>query len=335
VHSPPSCPCSLSIITVAYQSAEKLPDFLASARSAAADAETIVVDNASTDDTVSVARRRGADQVVVSPTNLGFGRACNLGAERASGDWLLFANPDLAIECVPTTTLPAAATSERYGIRAGLISEQGSSHRSSLRAEQTVAEDAIAQLLHRLVPRALSGLIPKRRWPPRWASGALFLCRRSEFAAVGGFDPRFFLYFEDRDLAARYRSAGYPILLESHLRGSHGHGQSSQGIDSWIRESWSLVSWIEYRGVWHGTKEARRAAGLTLSTLSCIRLLGERIPGDRTDRKAAEATHITALLRDVERRLPDAADAADAGGAAGFYPFARAALHDLLSNGRT
>jgi hypothetical protein len=312
----------LSIITVAYQSAEKLPGFLACARSAAPDAQCIVVDNASTDGSSDIARRQGADQVVACPSNLGFGRACNTGAGHADGDWLLFANPDLAIECVPTLT--TAATSERYGIRAGLISEKGGPYRSSLRAEQTVTEDAIAQLLYRLVPRALSGYLPKRRWPARWASGALFLCRRSEFAATGGFDPRFFLYFEDRDLAARYRSRRYPILRESHLRGSHGHGQSSHGIDSWVREAWSLVSWIEYRGVWHGTRQARHAARLTLAALSSIRLLGERMPGDRTGKKAAEAAHIIAFLDDLEQQLPDAT---------GFHPFARAALHDLVSNG--
>jgi N-acetylglucosaminyl-diphospho-decaprenol L-rhamnosyltransferase len=308
---------TLSIITVTYQSAEKLPGFIASAQSAAPGAEMIVVDNASTDETVSVADRYGADEVIASPANIGFGRACNLGAERASGDWLLFANPDLAIERVPT--LAAVAPSARYGIRAGLISEQGSSYRSSLRAEQTLAEDAIAQLLYRLVPRDLSRFIPKRRWPARWASGALFLCRRHEFAAVGGFDPRFFLYFEDRDLSARYRSAGYPIQLESHLRGVHGHGQSSRGVDTWVREAWSLVSWIEYRGVWHGRRAAGRAARLTLSTLSSLRRLSEHMRNDRSDKKSAEIAQILMFLNDLGKNLEYLPDC---------HPLARAALED-------
>lgn len=309
---------TISIITVSYQSAEKLPGFLTSARSAACEAESIVVDNASTDDTVSIAHGHGADRVVVSPTNLGFGRACNLGAEHASGEWLLFANPDLVIEHVPA--LATAGASQRYGIRAGLISEKGSPHRSSLRAEQTLGEDVIAQLLYRLVPHNLSGLIPKRRWPPRWASGALFLCRRREFAAVGGFDPRFFLYFEDRDLAARYRSAGYPILLEPRLQGSHGHGQSSQGVDPWVKEAWSLVSWIEYRGIWHGSAAARRAARLTLSTLSAIRRSDRYFHSDRVRRKAAEAARMVTFLCNLQQHLEDMSD---------FYPFARTALEGL------
>jgi N-acetylglucosaminyl-diphospho-decaprenol L-rhamnosyltransferase len=310
---------TLSIITVTHQSAEKLPGFIAAARSAAPGAETIVVDNASTDETAFVAHRHGADRVIASPANVGFGRACNLGAQQASGEWLLFANPDLAIERVPTLTAAAPSESKMYGIRAGLISEQGGSHRSSLRAEQTFVEDATAQLLYRLVPRGLARFIPKRRWPPRWASGALFLCRRRELAAVGGFDPRFFLYFEDRDLSARYRSAGYPILLESRLRGVHGHGQSSRGVDTWVREAWSLVSWIEYRGVWHGRSAAGHAARLTLSALSSIRRLNGHLQNDRSVKKAAEIAQILILLSNLEKHLKDVPDC---------HPLARAALDD-------
>jgi N-acetylglucosaminyl-diphospho-decaprenol L-rhamnosyltransferase len=309
----------LSIITVAYQSAEKLPGFLASARSAAPCAESIVVDNASTDETVAVARRHDADRVISSSANLGFGRACNLGAGSARGDWLLFANPDLAIESVP----PLPLLGERpFGIAGGWLSEKGHASCPSLRAEPTFAEEAATQLFYRLIPRGHDRLAPRRRRPSRWASGALLLCRRDEFLGLGGFDPRFFLYFEDRDLARRYRRAGHPLRLEERLRGHHGHGASSPGVRSWVREAWSLVSWIEYRGVWRGPAAARHAARLTLSGLSSIRVLGERIPGDRTTRKAEEVAQILAFLQDLDRQLA---------GSENFHPFARAALREALS----
>jgi N-acetylglucosaminyl-diphospho-decaprenol L-rhamnosyltransferase len=313
---------TLSIITVTYQSAEKLPDFLASARSAASEAEHIVVDNASTDRTTRVAHRHGAHQVVESPTNVGFGRACNLGADCASGDWLLFANPDLTIESVPTLE---PTCSRPFGIAGGWLSERGNPHKPSLRAEPTLPEEAIAQLLYRLVPNGISRFARQRRRPACWASGALLLCRRSEFLELGGFDPRFFLYFEDRDLAGRYRRRDFPLHLDARLRGHHGHGKSSPSVRSWVREAWSLISWIEYRGIWHGPPAARHAAGLTLSTLSSMHSLGERIPGDRAKKKAAEAAHIIAFLCDFEQHLTDAT---------GFYPFAGPALHDLFSDRR-
>lgn len=309
----------LSIITVAYQSAEKLPDFLASARSAVPDAETIVVDNASTDETVAVARRHDADRVILSSANLGFGRACNLGAGNARGDWLLFANPDLAIESVPPLRPPG---SDPFGIAGGSLAEKGNASCSSLRAEPTFAEEVAAQLLYRLIPRGYDRLAPRRRRPARWASGALLLCRRDEFLELGGFDPRFFLYFEDRDLARKYRGAGHRLRHDERLRGRHGHGASSPSVRSWIREAWSLVSWIEYRGVWCGPAAARHAARLTLSGLSSIRMLGERVPGDRATRKAEEVAQILAFLQDLDRQLASSEN---------FHPFARAALREALS----
>jgi len=311
---------TLSIITVTYQSAEKLPDFLASAQSAASEAECIVVDNASTDRTARVAHQRGAHQVVISSTNVGFGRACNLGADCASGEWLLFANPDLIIESIPTL---GQTNSRPFGLAGGWLSESGNPCKPSLRAEPTLAEEAIAQLLYRLIPNGISRFATQRRRPARWASGALLLCRRSEFLELGGFDPRFFLYFEDRDLAGRYRRRDFPLRLDAQLRGLHGHGESSSGVGSWVREAWSLVSWIEYRGIWHGAPAARHAARLTLSTLSTIRSLGELVHSDRAKKKAAEAAQIIAFLRAFEQHLA---------GMTGFYPFAGAALHDLFSD---
>jgi GT2 family glycosyltransferase len=312
----------LSIITVAYQSAEKLPDFLTAARSEVPDAEFIVVDNASTDETVAVAHRHHADRVVLSSANSGFGRACNLGAGGARGDWLLFANPDLAIESVPPLHL---LSSRPFGIAGGWLSEKGNASCPSLRAEPTFAEEVATQLFYRLIPRGYDQFAPRRRRPARWASGALLLCRRDEFLELGGFDPRFFLYFEDRDLARKYRRAGYPLRLDERLRGRHGHGASSPGVRSWVREAWSLVSWIEYRGVWRGPLAARHAAQLTLSALSLIRMLGERLPDDRAKRKAVEVAHILAFLRSLDRRLADSED---------FHPFARTALREACPSGR-
>jgi GT2 family glycosyltransferase len=309
----------LSIITVAYQSADKLPGFIASAQSVAPDAEYIVVDNASTDDTTGAARRHGAQQVLSSPTNVGFGRACNLGARHASGDWLLFANPDLVIESIPALR---AHEGSSFGVAGGWLSEREGAYRPSLRAEPTLPEEILAQLFNRLVPRGVSRLTPQRRRPARWASGALLLCRRSEFLEVGGFDPRFFLYFEDRDLAARYRRRGYPLQLDSSLRGRHGHGQSSASVQSWIQEAWSLVSWIEYRGIWHGSAAAKRTARLVLSTLSSVRRLEDRLQGDRARKKAADVAHMVAFLLDLQQHLKDMPN---------FHPFALAALNELRS----
>jgi GT2 family glycosyltransferase len=307
---------TLSIITVTFQSAGKLPNFLASTKSAAPDAECIVVDNASADGTARVASQCGADRVIVSESNLGFGRACNVGAVNSTGEWLLFANPDLTLERIPSIR---ASNSSPFGIVGSSLSEKGTLHRPSLRAEAHFAEDAISQLLFRVAPQGIAWLAPQRRHPSRWASGALLLCRRDEFLNVGGFDPRFFLYFEDRDLARKYRRVGYPLRLDPHLRGTHGHGESSSNVPSWRLQACSLASWIEYRGIWHGASAARRTAELSLSVLSTICRLGKHTSDTRAQRKSAEAAEILAFLLDLERQMPEPA---------GYHPVARAVLSE-------
>jgi N-acetylglucosaminyl-diphospho-decaprenol L-rhamnosyltransferase len=309
----------LSIITVGYESAAKLPGFLRAAERAAPGCEYVVVDNASRDETSGVARRHGAHQVIASSGNVGFGRACNLGAQLANGEWLLFANPDISLEQIPSSRALAAAG---YGLGAGTISETGAPHHAAVRAEASFAEDVLAQVLSRFLPPVASRHLPKRRRPTRWASGAALLCRRSEFLALGGFDARFFMYFEDRDLGRRYRAAGRHIEVEPELRAAHGHGASSPGVASWIREFWSLVSWIEYRGIWHGPQAALTAARTATRTLRPLRAIGTHLPLERTQRKSESVATILCGLAALDERLP---------AELGFYPNARAALHEALA----
>jgi N-acetylglucosaminyl-diphospho-decaprenol L-rhamnosyltransferase len=307
----------LSIVTVGYQSAGKLPEFLAAAARAAPDAEYVVVDNASSDNTGAVARENGAHQVIRNDVNLGFGRACNLGAQHAIGEWILFANPDILLESVPSLK---GRRDQAYGLGAGVIAEDARRHTPALRAETSLAEDTFTQLWTRIFPPAMTKHFPKRRRPPRWASAAVLLCRKSEYEAVGGFDDRFFLYFEDRDLGRRYRKHMYPLHAEPALRANHGHGASSPGLASWVRESWSLVSWIEYRGIWQGQDAASATASLSLSTLRKFQAVGARLPIERARRKRQDIENILTHLHTFSDRLvPDL----------GFYPHAREALARL------
>lgn len=307
----------LSIVTVGYESSAKLPSFLCAARRAAPEAELIVVDNASRDDTSGAARQHGADRVIANAANMGFARACNAGARSATSEWLLFANPDVTLEQVPRCEL---LPRKGYGLGAGMVREDEVAHRPAVRAETCLLEDVLAQVLTRFLPTPVSQRLPKRRRPARWAGGAALLCRRSEYLALGGFDERFFMYFEDRDLAKRYTRAGYGIKIEPTLRGAHGHGESSPRVASWVRERWSLASWIEYRGVWHGPRAAYAAAAIATMTLARMQALGERLPLQRTRRKSESVAMILQGLDLLEEDLPSAP---------GFYPLALSALREV------
>jgi GT2 family glycosyltransferase len=308
----------LSVITVTYQSAEVIGGFLEAACATRPDAEVIVVDNASTDDTrtVATAQTRGA-RVVALEENVGFGRATNRGAAEARGKWLLFANPDVRLQAA---VLPNHGANGSVGLAATATTTEGRRARLDTRAETTYAEDVLANLFSRFLPPSISPLVPPpRSWPTGWVSGAMFLTSRQDFLAVGGFDPRYFLYFEDRDLGRRYRAAGFPITFADGVVGHHSFGGSSTGVARPGREAWALLSWLEYLGIWRDQRQADLTAARALRTLSAASTLVSRtrVP-ERVRRKASEARqiigHMSAAANDQTFR------------GRGYYPHAFAAV---------
>ncbi|MGH3109625.1 MAG: glycosyltransferase family 2 protein, partial [Gaiellaceae bacterium] len=91
----------ISVVIVSWNSGESLPaSFEALRRSAAAAGtrlEIVVVDNASADDSRSVATGAGADRIVENPLNAGYVVAASQGIALARGEWVMLANPDLTV----------------------------------------------------------------------------------------------------------------------------------------------------------------------------------------------------------------------------------------------
>jgi hypothetical protein len=306
----------LSIITVTYQSAGKLPAFLAAARAAAPSAEIVVVDNASRDGTRQLVEESGDASLVPAPSNLGFGRGCNLGVEQCRGVWLLFVNPDVLLQNV---VVPSNDNSATYGLRGGLMGDgEGGKLIPGVRAEATLAEDWIMEVLQAFVPPSLSRYLTPRRHPVAWPIGGMCMARRDEYERLGGFDPRYFLFFEDRDLGRRYRQYGLPVRVVNDLVGSHAMGSSSD-VESWRREAWSIISWIEYLAVWRSPRKAADTVAKVLATLSAASRLAERRRlSVRIQKKAHLAGLIANFLADFDAHLPEDAQT--------YYPGARLAM---------
>lgn len=308
----------LSIITVTHQSASKIGDFLEAAHSVAPSAEMVVVDNASTDETCQLVHAADAGaRLVSSPENLGFGRGCNLGAEHASGDWLLFANPDVQLRAVPNLTNSGG---RGFGLGAGQLTTWGRDNGvPGVRAEITHAEDWLQEVWTLFVPRPMSRYFVGRRRPIGWPIGGMFLARHGEYQAAGGFDPRYFLFFEDRDLGRRYRKRGLPVHVLDGFEGTHWVGSSSAEVASWHRGAWSIVSWLEYVAVWRSADQAASTAAHVLQVLAGIATLahGSVLP-DRVRNKAESARLTAAFIRNFDEFLPSAAHT--------YYPGARAAV---------
>jgi len=308
----------LSIVTVTYQSAAKIDACLNAAQTAASSAEIVVVDNASTDGTRQVVKAAGANvRLVGTSENVGFGRGCNLGAEVARGAWLLFINPDVVLK---TVTIPALTKDEGFGLGAGVIVSKDQ-HRGSpsVRAETTIAEDWIQEVWKLFIPRRLARYISVRRWPASWPVGGMFIARRDEYQRVGGFDPRYFLFFGDRDLGARYREQGLPVRMIDGLVGSHRPGTSSADVTSWHREAWSIVSWLEYVAVWRGADQAALTASRVLRVLTGIAHLANRAnPSHRVRDRACRAGLVADFIVRFDEFLPSNAQS--------FYQCARIAV---------
>jgi N-acetylglucosaminyl-diphospho-decaprenol L-rhamnosyltransferase len=209
---------AVSIIVVTYNSAHCLIRALAAAPPGA---ELIVVDNASSDDTVEQARAV-AHKVIANTRNLGFGAACNQGVQVAVGDFLLFLNPDAVLASNTLQLLLAAAADRPDAVAFGprfTRSDAGTADgkdRDGAQVDREHADGAPPGNVARAGNREVS-----------FISGASLLCRRSAFSDVGGFDERFFLYFEDQDLCLRLAERG-PLIEVGEAIVFHHPGQGAR-----------------------------------------------------------------------------------------------------------
>ncbi|ACO47042.1 glycosyltransferase family 2 protein [Deinococcus deserti] len=231
----------ISVVVVNWNGQKMLPALLTSLietrQGLPWEIELILVDNASTDGSVEIILKEGqAVQLVRSPTNLGFAGGCNLGARRATAPYLLFLNPDTQVSAralqgvVDFMEDAAQATTGIVGIQ--LLDEQGQVTRSCARFPRASMFLAQNLGLDRLLPRLGHTM---REWAHDQTQevdqviGAFFLTRRELFERLGGFDERFFVYFEEVDYAYRAHLLGLRSVYLSGVQAFHeGEGTTSQ-----------------------------------------------------------------------------------------------------------
>lgn len=203
--------------------------------------EVVVVDNHSSDDTVARIRNRRPDALLIESTeNRGFGAACNLAAQAAGNSTYLLLNPDAVLGTEALTHLLAAleARADLGAVGPRILGTTGEIELSwgdapSIRNERKRQAEQQARLPRPDLPAASVDLA--------WISGACMLLRAEAWQAVGGFDPRYFLYFEDLDLCQRLRQAGWAVAIEPAAEVAHVRGQSArqatESVEAWYRES--------------------------------------------------------------------------------------------------
>jgi N-acetylglucosaminyl-diphospho-decaprenol L-rhamnosyltransferase len=239
----------LSVIVVTYNSAAWIKPCLESvAAQTGVGFETIVVDNASGDDTLAVVKRFDV-RLLANRENVGYGRANNQGFETSRGRFIYLLNPDSQLPDSKSLVRlrDAMEAHERWGLA-------GTRIRSADGADETVP--ALSYPGQRRSHRDFS------RLPGRiaWVLGASLIIRREVYAALGGFDPGFFLYSEETDLCLRARELGHEIGHIEDVTVRHIGGASEEGRDPYEICRRKLTGLHRFWRKHYSTKDAARLA---------------------------------------------------------------------------
>lgn len=238
----------LSIVIVNWNGGELLRRSVESAIALppSVEYEVVVVDNASTDDSVATLRGselarkladRGRLRIIENSENRGFGSANNQVFALTDAPLLLLLNPDTEVTAGSIDRLIATVQSDARIAAAGprMLNVDGSLQISVWRNPPAAWDILLSQLkLYLLLPRRVRGeLLLGRHWDHGrqrnvpMLSGAAILVRRAVIEAVGGFDERLHMYAEDNEWCLRIVRAGWRLVFEPKAVIVHLGAQSS------------------------------------------------------------------------------------------------------------
>lgn len=275
----------LSIVIVNWNAGQQLRDCIASIARAGHEGfelrEVMLVDNGSADDSLDGIEQLGVPVMVIRNTvNRGFAAACNQGAARASGDYLLFLNPDTML-FAKSLSVPVEFMERKENAAIGicgirLLDERGVFSTSCARFPSLRIFLGAATGLSRLIPQVcpthlMSGIECVNSGVVDQVIGAFFLVRGELFKKLDGFDEQFFVYFEEVDLSLRAKNLGYSSYLLTEAAAFHKGGGCTDAVKA-TRLFYSLRSRLQY-----GRKHFSALANLVLLIITVFVEFGARI----------------------------------------------------------
>lgn len=224
----------LSIVTVNYRSWSHLEAALVALQAGFPDDwEVIAVDNESQPQSFAeFSARFPWVKFIANPVNSGFGAGCNIGVAAATGEQLLFMNPDVIASCESIQALIDTKKQHSIGIVAPKqVSGDG--------RPQKVFDDFPSLLNQSKTLKALLRVLLPSKFPdPRadhktitycdWVTGSVLLIDRADFDAVGGWAEDYWMYVEDADLCRKAHDKGLEVAYVPEVQVIHAHGGSSR-----------------------------------------------------------------------------------------------------------
>ncbi|NDF13094.1 MAG: glycosyltransferase [Proteobacteria bacterium] len=247
---------SVSVVMVTYHTGPILARAIESALSQQGVQEVILVDNGNRKEVQArldaFAKREPRLKILRGQGNVGFARACNMGAKAANGDYLLLLNPD---SVAPSNGVAALVEAFRQYPEAWLAgctmttadgAAQGGSKRHLLTPRTAITELlSLWRVNPQKYPRLNIDESPNEteaQYVPA-ISGALMLMRRERYLQLGGMDEDYFFHVEDLDLCLRVNKAGGKVLYVPTVRVVHYRSTS--------KVSTLFVEWHKARGFVH------------------------------------------------------------------------------------
>lgn len=234
----------LTIILVNWNGAELLPnclESLARVMPALPPTETIIIDNASTDHSISIIRQKFPwVRLLQNSHNVGFAKANNQAIQQSQGDYILLLNTDtiLLSHSLPPL-LELMHQNPQIGIIGPTLLNPDHTFQSSACRFPTLLNCAL-QLLG-LSPLIYGAYFPSATLeasqipqPTQWVSGACLLVRREMIEQIGLLDEQFFMYMEEVDWCYRTQQAGWQVYHQPHAQIIHLGGGSSAKVKPYV-----------------------------------------------------------------------------------------------------
>ncbi len=232
----------LSIIIVNWNVQELLDRCLASIYAAdlpPGSFEIIVVDSASQDDSVAMAREKyPAVRLLAQAENVGFTRGNNIGLAQAQGDFLLLLNPDTEVSRNALGTLVEYLQDNlSVGIVGPHTLNSDGSHQSTRRRFPTLKTGIFESTwLARAAPSSVERDYRMLESDDDditmvdWVQGSALMLRRELYWEIGGLDDAYVMYSEELDYCRRAKNAGWQVAYHGGAIITHHGGKSSEQV---------------------------------------------------------------------------------------------------------